>query len=144
MERDPEAMNLERPSDTKAAMISTKAAIITCGKYPRTSFCRNRDTPFWSPPGKTKLSEGSRKTIITNHLTTWPIKYPEFRFIPAFLKKPSAPIDLSRLSIFRLPNTCSTAFAIKEPKNQPTTKKTIATTSLGVNWMKLHHKFWYD
>src|SRR3989344_4773226 len=127
---------LERPSETIAAIIKTKAAIMTFGKYPSTLSFKKEETSY----KPTKLREGRRKTIITNHFTTSPTKCPVFRLTPALRKKFSAPIDLKRLSILRLSNTCSMARAIKEPKTQPTTKKTTATISFGANCTKLHQR----
>ena len=88
--------------------------------------------------------DGRRKTMITNHRTTSPTKWPVFRFIPARRRKWSAPTEAKRLSIFRLWKTCSMALEIKEPKNQPIMKNTIAKMSFGVNCTKLHHRLWRD
>src|SRR3989338_9577831 len=131
---------LERASETTAAIIRTKAAMITCGRNPRTLSFKKAETSY----KPTRFRDGRRKTIITNHFTTSPTKCPVFRLTPALRKKFSAPIDLKRLSILRLSNTCSMARAIKEPKTQPTTKKTTATISFGANCTKLHQRVLSD
>src|SRR3989344_4528103 len=131
---------LERASETTAAIIRTKAAMITWGRNPRTLSFKKAETSY----KPTRFRDGRRKTIITNHFTTSPTKCPELRFTPAFLRKFSTPRDRKRLSILRLSNTCLIALESKEPKTQPITKKTIAITSFGVNWTKLHQRVLSD
>src|SRR3989338_4385550 len=129
IERAPATTAPEIPSETIAAITNTKAATITFGKNPSTSSFKKSVTSF----KPTRFNDGSKKTTTTNHFATCPIKYPVSRVIPALLKKSSAPIDLKRLSILRALKTCSIARATTLPKSQPTTKKTTAKTSLGVN-----------
>src|SRR3989344_6818409 len=131
---------LERASETTVAIIKIKAATITLGKNPSTSYCK-KSLMLLKPP---KSSEGIRKTTTTNHFTTCPTKSPEFRFIPALLRVSSAPIDLKRLSTFKELKTCSRARATTLPKSQPIINNTTATINLGVNAIKLPHNCMRD
>src|SRR3989338_463329 len=115
----------------KAATTKIKAATMTLGKYPRTTFFKKSFT--WLRPSMSK--EAIRKTIAKNHLTSPPRKWPELRVNPPLWSISSTPTDWKTLSTFNELIILSTNLPIIEATRRPRINTIIAIINLGANPM---------